>query len=224
MGTDQVREGRQQEQVSGDRQPIRVVVIDPHPIVREGVRSVLANAPDLRLVGEAATAPSAEGIVSDVRPDVVLLELWLARTSTIGLSICRRLTRRGGLSVLVFTDSIDESTAAQAIRSGAQGFIAKNVSPSELVNAVRAAARGDYPLDLGSARKVVRRGPMQPQLSAREQTVIRLVADGRSNREIGHELKVAETTVRFHMRNAMHKLGATRRSSAVYVASKAGLI
>lgn len=214
---------------------IRVGVVDDHSIVRQGLRAMLEREPDLRVVGEAASAASAMAMVAQARPDVVLLDLKLsAGGDRDGLRVCAAVTERfPGSRVLVLTTFADEWLILEAIKQGAQGYVVKDVELTELIQAVRAVHRGESAFDSRSASVVVhwmhgngKRGPGVPaqQITPREREILVLLARGMSNSAIGQRLYISGTTVKFHVGNVMHKLGATRRAEAVYAASKIGLI
>ena len=210
---------------------IDVVLVDDHAIVRQGVRSVLERTPDLRVVGEAGTAARAMAVVASARPSVVVLDLRLSASSeTEGIDVCAMLAAaHPEVAVLVLTTVIDDQLVLQAIHSGARGYVVKDVDTSELVRAIRAVSRGESAFDSHSAAAMVRGINAVPsaqnrQLTAREREVLRLLARGLSNRAIGKQLYISETTAKFHVCNIMRKLEVTRRAEAVYVASKDGII
>jgi two-component system, NarL family, response regulator DevR len=217
---------------------IRVGIVDDHCVVRQGLRALLDRQPDLRVIGEAASAPAALAMVAQARPDVVLLDLKLsADRDGDGLRVCAAVTERFGDSrVLVLTTFADEWLILEAIKQGAHGYVLKDVEVTELVRAIRAVHRGESAFDPRSASAVVqwlqgsgvrgRRGPGVPaqQITPREREILALVARGLSNSAIGQRLYISGTTVKFHVSNVMQKLGARRRAEAVYAASKMGLI
>jgi DNA-binding NarL/FixJ family response regulator len=217
---------------------IRVGIVDDHSIVRQGLRAMLDREPDLRVVGEAASAVSAITMVEQTGPDVVLLDLKLsARSECDGLRVCAAVTERFPASrVLVLTTFADEWLILEAIKQGAKGYLVKDVEVADLIRAVRAVHRSESAFDSRSATAVVRwvhgngahgqRGPGAPaqQITPREREILALLASGLSNSAIGQRLYISGTTVKFHVGNVMRKLGATRRAEAVYAASKLGLI
>jgi two-component system response regulator DevR len=212
------------------RPPIRIVLVDDHSIMRQGLRAVLEREDDLRVVGEAATPAGAAAAVLDARPNVVLLDLKLsAGPQTDGLDLCRALTTaHPGIGVLVLTTFTEDRLVVRAVQAGARGYVVKDVDTTELVRAIRAVSRGESAFDARSASAVVRTltgaGADREQLTDRELEVLRLLARGLSNRAIGGELYISETTVKFHVGNLMRKLLVSRRAEAVYAASKLGLI
>jgi two-component system, NarL family, response regulator DevR len=209
---------------------IRIVLVDDHSIMRQGLRAVLEREDDLRVVGEAATPAGAAAAVLDVRPNVVLLDLKLsAGPQTDGLDLCRALTTaHPGIGVLVLTTFTEDRLVVRAVQAGARGYVVKDVDTTELVRAIRAVSRGESAFDARSASAMVRTlngaSADREQLTDRELEVLRLLARGLSNRAIGGELYISETTVKFHVGNLMRKLLVSRRAEAVYAASKLGLL
>lgn len=210
---------------------IDIVLIDDHAIVRHGLRSILEREPDLRVVGEASSIETARAVVDRVRPAIVVLDLKLSTGSdTEGLGLCRTLvTDHPGLGVLVLTTFIDDHLVMAAIHNGARGYVVKDVDTSALIRAIRDISRGGSAFDARSAAAMVRgihAAPAEPDhtLTAREQEVLELLARGMSNVEIGRALFISDTTVKFHVGNILRKLGVSRRSEAVHLAGKMGLI
>src|SRR5215470_14954943 len=208
---------------------VGIVLVDDHAIVRQGLRSVLERERDLRIVGEASTADDAMAVVERTRPAVVLLDLKLSTgADSQGLELCSWLTTRyPGLGVLVLTTFLDDNLVAQAIHRGARGYVIKDVDTTELVRAIRAVVRNESAFDSRSAAAMVRSLRLkaeQPVFTERELKVLRALAHGMSNKEIGQQLYISETTVKFHVRNIMRKMDAASRAEAVYEASKLGVI
>lgn len=210
--------------------PIRLVLVDDHAILRQGLRSVLERAEDLVVVGEAASEAEAEAIVRATDPDVVLLDLKLSAGSEFeGLTLCDKLSSAyPDLGLLVLTTFLDEDLVVRAVHAGARGYVVKDVDTTELVRAIRAISAGDSAFDSRSAAAVVRsmsgRTEVRQQLTDREIEVLRLLAAGLSNNKIGEKLYISATTAKFHVSNIMRKLEVSRRAEAVYAASKRGLI
>ncbi|MET7762458.1 response regulator transcription factor [Streptomyces sp. NPDC005336] len=208
---------------------VRVVLVDDHAIVRQGLRSILEREPDLEIVGEASTAAEALAVTERARPDIVLLDLKLSTGADAeGLELCSQLTERcPGPAVLVLTTFLDDSLVVGAIQHGARGYVVKDVDTTELLRSIRAVARNESAFDSRSAAAMARsmRLPTdQPSFTERELKVLELLARGLSNRDIGSRLYISETTVKFHVRNIMRKLDAASRAEAVYEASKLGVI
>lgn len=210
--------------------PIRIVLVDDHSIMRQGLRAVLEREEDLRIVGEAGSAPEAFAAVATGRPQVVLLDLKLASgPQTDGLEVCRKLCAdHPGIGVLVLTTFAEDRLVVESVQAGARGYVVKDVDTTELVRAIRAVSRGESAFDARSASAMVRSlsggMPDRERLTDRELDVLRLLARGLSNRAIGAELFISETTVKFHVGNLMRKLMVSRRAEAVYAATKLGLL
>jgi two-component system response regulator DevR len=208
----------------------RLVLVDDHAILRQGLRAVLEREEDLVVVGEASSEGEAEAVVSAVAPDVVLLDLKLSAGSEFeGLSLCAKLSAaHPGVGLLVLTTFLDEDLVVRAVHAGARGYVVKDVDTTELVRAIRAVSAGESAFDARSAAAVVRslngRNDTRQQLTGRELEVLRLLATGLSNHAIGERLFISATTAKFHVSNIMRKLEVTRRAEAVYAASKRGLI
>lgn len=211
---------------------IRVGIVDDHSIVRQGLRAMLDREPDLRVVGDVGDERSTITMVAQARPDVVLIDLKLTTDGGCeGLGLCAKIAGRFPESrILVLTTFADEWLVREAIRQGAKGYVVKDVDLTELIRAIRAVYRGESAFDSRSASAVVswlRREPdaeATAQITPREREILGMLAQGLSNVAIGKRLYISNTTVKFHVTNLMHKLGAKRRAEAVYAASKLGLI
>lgn len=210
---------------------VSIVMVDDHALLRQGLRSVLERDESFCIVGEASTTAEAVAVVAAQLPDVVLLDLKLSTSSdSEGLELCRRLTaEHPGTAVLVLTTFLDDSLVVDAVQAGAKGYVVKDVDTTALVDAIKAVHRGENAFDSRSVTSVVRSLSGKPEkeegtLTERELTVLRLLARGLSNQDIGRELFISETTAKFHVGNIMRKLEVSRRAEAVYSASKRGLI
>jgi len=214
--------------------PVRILVVDDHTIVRQGLRSILDLEPDFTVVGEAADAPQAIEQTARLRPDVVLLDLMLSdREPAEGLDVCAELRAKfDDVSVVVLTTFLDERLLLGALRRGASGYALKDVDTVELARIIRTVHGGQCAFDPRSAELAVRSltgqpgqpGPPAGVLTNRELEVIRLVAQGATNMRVARELFVSESTVKYHLRTAMRKLGASDRTELVYRASARGLL
>ena len=214
--------------------PVRILVVDDHTIVRQGLRSILDLEPDFTVVGEAADAAQAIEQTARLRPDVVLLDLMLSdREPAEGLDVCAELRAKfDDVSVVVLTTFLDERLLLGALRRGASGYALKNVDTVELARIIRTVHGGQCAFDPRSAELAVRSltgqpgqpGPPAGVLTNRELEVIRLVAQGATNLRVARELFVSESTVKYHLRTAMRKLGASDRTELVYRASARGLL
>lgn len=226
MGEAPVRGPEQVERAA----EVRIVLVDDHAIVRQGLRAVLEREQDLAVVGEASTAGEALAVVGRCDPLVVLLDLKLScGDDTEGLQLCEELTRsHRDVGVLVLTTFLEDNLVVEALRRGARGYVVKDVDTTELVRSIRAVARRETAFDSRSAAAMAHslsgNQETAPDLTQRELRVLELLARGLSNREIGGQLYISETTVKFHVRNIMRKLSVSSRAEAVYAASKTGLI
>jgi DNA-binding NarL/FixJ family response regulator len=210
----------------------RVLIVDDHAIVRRGLRSILELEQDIAVVGEAGGPAEALRTVERTSPEVVLLDLKLsAGGDAEGLAVCSRiLERRPGTGVVVLSTFLDERLVADALRRGAQAYVLKDVDLGELVRIIRAVARGESGFDSRTAavvRALAAGGAAadeSPALTEREREVVRLIAEGLTNREIGQTIFVSESTVKFHVRNVMRKLDVHHRAEVAYAASRLGLL
>jgi DNA-binding NarL/FixJ family response regulator len=203
---------------------LRLLVVDDHPVVRNGLTGMLASQADFDVVGEAADGAEAVTAVAALQPDVVLMDLRMPVMD--GVDAIRAI-RNGPAAppVLVLTTYDADADIVRAIEAGAAGYLLKDAPPVELYAAVRAVAAGGAPLSPTVAARLVHRVRDQPEtLSARELDVLRLVARGASNREVGRDLRISEATVKTHLIHAFEKLGVGDRTSAVTRAIERGLI
>ena len=210
---------------------VGIMLVDDHAIVRQGLRSILEREDDMRVVAEASSAAEAKAVVARSRPQIVLLDLKLSTSSdTEGLDLCADLTSaHPELGVLVLTSFLYDNLVLRGVGAGARGYVVKVVDTSALIRAIRDVSRGESAFDARSASAMVRGlnqadTPSARQLTSRETEVLKLLARGMSNRDIGARLYISETTAKFHVGNILRKLGVSRRAEAVYEASKAGLI
>ncbi|MFJ1925895.1 response regulator [Streptomyces sp. NPDC088131] len=207
---------------------ITLIVVDDHPVVRDGLRGMFASAPEFEVLGEAADG--VEGVEMAVRldPDVVLMDLRMPGGG--GVAAITELTRRGARSrVLVLTTYDTDSDTLPAIEAGATGYLLKDAPREELFTGVRAAADGRTVLSPAIASRLVSRvrAPAAAggeTLSAREREVLELVARGTSNREMAALLFISEATVKTHLTHVFAKLGAKDRAAAVAVAYERGIL
>ncbi|WP_329143815.1 response regulator transcription factor [Streptomyces niveus] len=205
---------------------IRVLLADDHPVVREGLRGMLSAEPDLTVVGEASSGPQAEALSAELGPDIVLMDLRMPGGG--GVESIGRM-RAAGLScrVIVLTTYETDTDILRAVEAGAAGYLLKDLTRAELADAVRAASRGETVLAPSVAARLVdqlRSRPERPRLSQRETAVLRLVAEGCTNAEIGRHLFIGESTVKTHLLRIFTKLGVTDRTAAVTNAMRHGLL
>jgi DNA-binding NarL/FixJ family response regulator len=206
---------------------IRVVVIDDHPIVRQGLVGVLEDEADLAVVGEYGSAREGLGHMGRVQPDVVLLDLEMPELDGIE-ALPALIAAKPGVAVLVFTAYDTEERVLGALRAGAKGYLLKGASAEEIGRAVRLVAAGGSYLEPRVATQVIAQvqSPRRdaPRLSDREREVLRLVADGMATKQVARSLGITERTVKFHVNSIFHKLGADSRAQAVALAVQRGLL
>jgi DNA-binding NarL/FixJ family response regulator len=204
---------------------IKVLLVEDHPIVREGVRSVLDRESDIDVVGGADNLQDGLRLAASLHPDVVLLDLKLPDAGQVdGVAGFAR----GRQQVVIFTAYDTDEDVFRAIRSGARGYVLKGSPAADIAQAIRRVHAGESYLSPRVAAKLVE-GVSQPRgrsglLSARERGVLRLVAAGLSNRQIANTLSISERTVKFHVTALFNKLGADNRAQAVAIAAERGLL
>lgn len=204
---------------------IRILLVDDHPVVRHGLRGMLDAEDDLRVVGEASSGAEGVAVAVAERPDIVLMDLRMPGGD--GVSATEEiLARVPGCRVVVLTTYESDRDILRAIEAGASGYLLKDATPAELADAVRAAARGETVLAPSVASTLVRqvRRPAPPALSTRETEVLRLVAGGLTNAEIGKRLFISEATVKTHLLRVFNKLDVADRTAAVTTAMRHGLL
>ncbi|MEI5526724.1 response regulator transcription factor [Streptomyces brasiliscabiei] len=204
---------------------ISLLVVDDHPVVRDGLRGMFDNAPGFRVLGEASNGVEAVALTAALDPDVVLMDLRMPGGG--GVDAIRELTRRAARAkVLVLTTYDTDSDTLPAIEAGATGYLLKDAPREELFTAVRAAAEGRTVLSPAVASRLVSavRTPAHEPLSAREREVLTLVARGTANREIARELFISEATVKTHLTHLYAKLGVKDRAAAVAKAYERGIL
>ncbi|MCC0099195.1 response regulator transcription factor [Streptomyces flavotricini] len=208
---------------------IRILLADDHPVVREGLRGMLSAEPDLEVVGEAANGPQAEALAAELGPDgldLILMDLRMPGGD--GVESIARISAAGlPVRVVVLTTYENDRDILRAVEAGAAGYLLKDMARAELAGAVRAAVRGETVLAPSVAGRLVdrlRTRPARPRLSDREVAVLRLVAEGATNAEIGRRLFVAESTVKTHLLRIFGKLEVTDRTAAVTTAMRHDLL
>ncbi|TMR25647.1 response regulator transcription factor [Nonomuraea turkmeniaca] len=205
--------------------PIRLIIVDDHPIVRDGLRGIFDADEAFEVVGEAADGPEALAVALRTNPDVVLLDLRMPKMT--GAEVIRRLREQTpGIHVLVLTTFDNDADVLPAIEQGATGYLLKDTPRAELCRAVHAAARGETvlsPAVAGVLRQKARE-PEQRTLSPRELEVLRLIARGATNREIAGRLFITEATVKTHLLHVFAKLEVKDRAAAVAAAYEVGLL
>lgn len=207
-------------------EPIRILLVDDHPVVRSGIRAMLLDQPGFALVGEVATGAEGVAEARRLRPDVVLMDLQLGE-GLHGSEATRQITAAGSGAprVLVLTTFDTDADILAAIEAGATGYLLKDAPPEKLFAAIQAAAAGDSTLAPSVASRLLgrMRSPVAT-LTARELQVLELVAEGLSNRQIGKRLFLSETTIKTHLVHIYAKLEVDSRTAAVAAATRRGLI
>jgi NarL family two-component system response regulator LiaR len=212
-----------------DVAPIRILIADDHAMVREGIRSFIEVNPDLEVVGEAADGVEAVEQALALQPDIMLMDIMMPRLDGIGA--IKRLKEEGcPARILVITSFAEDHQVFPAIKAGALGYILKDSTPQELIQAVRDVHRGEPCLDPGVARKLLGElsrepdlPPTEEPLTERELEVLKLIAQGHSNREIGEQLFLSEGTVSKHASNILGKLHLANRTQAALYALRKGI-
>jgi len=203
---------------------IRLLLGDAHPVVRAGIRAMLESEPDLEVVGEAATAEDAVRLAAASDVDLVLMDLQFPGAMQ-GAEATRRIRSHDDAPrVLVLTNYDTDADILGAIEAGASGYLLKDAPPGELVAAVRAAATGESALAPAVSSRLRASREAADSLTAREAEVLTLVAEGRSNRDIGRTLFLSEATVKSHLVHIFTKLGVGSRTAAVARARELGAI
>jgi DNA-binding NarL/FixJ family response regulator len=211
--------------------PIRILVIDDHPIVRDGLRAILGTQPDFAVIGEAGTGVDAVRLSHTLNPDVVLLDLEMPEMDGVeALQQMRKLCPH--VRVIVLTAFDTDERIVSAVRAGAQGYLLKGTPREEIFRAIRVVSRGGSLLEPLVASKLMHHlesGAQQPaqaseQLTEREREVLQLLAQGRTNKEIAASLVISERTVKFHVSSILAKLNVGNRTEAVTLAAQQGLV
>jgi two-component system, NarL family, response regulator LiaR len=205
--------------------PIRVLIVDDHEVVREGLRNFLELQDGMVIAGEAGDGEEGVALAAELQPDVVLMDLVMPKVS--GVEAMRALRERApGIRVIVLTSFIDDEHLLPAMRAGAAGYLLKNVRPQELARAIRTADAGEALIDPAVAARLVdalaesEQDDGYERLTPREREVLDLIGRGFSNKRIALELGVAEKTAKTHVSNLLGKLGLPDRTQAALYASR----
>ncbi|HEY3507132.1 MAG TPA: response regulator transcription factor [Actinocatenispora sp.] len=202
---------------------IRVLIVDDHPVVREGLRGILGAEGGIVVVGEAGSATEAVAAARAHEPDVVLMDLRMPDGDGVQATVAV-LAQVPRCRVVVLTTYENDADILRAVEAGATGYLLKDAGRGELAKAIRAAARGETVLAPSVAAKLVSRMRSPVGLTAREMEVLRLVGAGRTNAEIGRALYISEATVKTHLLRTFGKLGVSDRTAAVTVALERGIL
>src|SRR6266481_2678148 len=205
-----------------DQARIRILIADDHPVVRHGIKMSLKAQRDMTVVGEACDGVEALTLIKDQLPDVVLLDLRMPRMD--GLDVIAEVdASRLPIQVIIMTTFETEADVCRSLKAGARGYLPKDSSQEEILDAIRRVSVGETYLPARIVQKVAE-GLRKPELSPRELEVLQCVAAGKSNKEIGTQLFIAEGTVKTHIKRVLEKLGAVGRTAAVRQAMHRGLV
>jgi NarL family two-component system response regulator LiaR len=205
---------------------VRILIVDDHGVVRQGLRMYLALDPELEVVGEAANGAEALRLAHEQKPDVVLMDLLMPVMDGIAATAAIR-RELPDVEVIALTSVLEDSAVYGAMRAGAIGYLLKDTEADELSRAIKAAAAGQVQLSPSVAARLLREVPAPPlpePLTEREKEVLRELASGKSNKEIAAALIIAEKTVRTHVSNILAKLGVASRTQAALHAVRSGLV
>src|SRR4051794_8231117 len=213
----------------GDKDMITIVIVDDHAIVRQGLRTYLDLQPDMKVVGEAPDGNKAIEMARDLLPDIMLMDLVMPKMD--GVEATRSVTTVSpSTKVIVLTSFSEDEQVFASIKAGAQGYLMKDVLPSELAKAIRTVYRGEAQLDPEIARKLMHEfsnpQPTKPKhdLTERELEVLRLISLGKTNRDISEELVLSEKTVKTHVSNILQKLHLSDRTQAAVYALRQKIV
>jgi DNA-binding NarL/FixJ family response regulator len=209
---------------------IRVLIVDDHEMVREGLMSMLRSEPDFEVVGQTGHGEDVAELVDSSKPDVVLLDARLPDIS--GVEVCRRLTRtHPGAAVIILTTYTDIELVEECLQAGARGYVVKDVEKFSLKESIRAVSRGQSVLAPQVAGQIIERMKNRPEeakrpagLNASQVAILRLISRGHSNREIAADVHLSENTVKTHVQEIFRKLGVRNRVEAAILAGKSGWI
>ncbi len=214
----------------GMNETIAILVVDDHPIVRDGLEAILSTQPDFQISGAAASGEEALTLFEKQRPDVVLLDLEMPGMD--GVEVIRQLRKRSpGVRIVVFTAFDTDERILSALQAGAKGYLLKGAPRSELFEAIRVVHQGGSLLQPVVASRLLNQiaepdsdtFPLE-ELTPREKDALMLLAQGKQNKEIAAELHITERTVKFHISSILAKLGAGNRTEAVRIAVQQGLV
>lgn len=210
---------------------IKVLIVDDHAIVRQGLRTLLELMPDIEVTGEAANGRIALDLIPTLRPDVVMMDIKMPEMD--GITATREICQLGlGTKIIALTSFLDDTNIIPAIQAGATSFLLKDVMPNELIETIRAAYRGEARLHPNVARRLMEEvsthaaNPRSqiPDITDREMEVLRLIANGKSNREIATDLVLSEKTVKTHVSSLLGKLDLNDRTQLAIYAIKNHLV
>jgi two-component system, NarL family, response regulator LiaR len=205
---------------------IRILLVDDHSVVRQGLRMFLELDPEIEVIGEASNGAEALELLARQKPDVVVMDILMPVMD--GITAIQAIRRDyPGIEVIALTSVLEDASVVNAIRAGAIGYLLKDTGAEELRRSIKAAANGQVQLSPEAAARLMReiRAPESPEkLTERETEVLRLLASGKTNKEIALALHVSETTVKSHVSSILSKLGVPSRTQAALYAVRIGLV
>jgi DNA-binding NarL/FixJ family response regulator len=214
------------EQVAESSEKIRVLLVDDHHVVRQGLVMFLGLDPELQVVGEAADGAQAVQLADQVKPDVILMDILMPVMD--GLTAIQKIKQaHPEIEIIALTSVLEDDKVYKAVHAGAMGYLLKDTRADELAKAIKAASRGEVQLHPEAAKRLIRevRMPESPEkLTERETEVLRLIAKGLSNKDIAMQLVVSEKTVKTHVSNVLAKLHLPSRTQAALYALREGLV
>jgi NarL family two-component system response regulator LiaR len=206
--------------------PIRILIVDDHAVVRQGLKMFLGLDPELDVIGEGSDGKEAIRLARQLQPDVVLMDLLMPGMNGIeAIEILRK--EMPDIEVIALTSVLEDQSVVGAIRAGAIGYLLKDTEADELIRSIKAAAEGQVQLSPKAAARLMRevRAPESPEaLTERETEVLRLLAQGQSNKEIARTLSIGEKTVKTHVSSILSKLNVSSRTQAALHAVRIGLV
>jgi DNA-binding NarL/FixJ family response regulator len=206
--------------------PIRILIVDDHSVVRQGLRMFLSRDEELEIIGEAENGAQAVALATELRPDVILMDMLMPVMDGIEATGTIRKSMPD-TEVIALTSVLEDAAIVGAIKAGAIGYLLKDTQAAELRRAIKAAAAGQVQLSPQAAARLMRevRAPDAPeQLTERETDVLKLLARGKANKEIAQELVIGEQTVKTHVSNILTKLGVQSRTQAALYAAQKGIV
>jgi DNA-binding NarL/FixJ family response regulator len=202
--------------------PIRILIADDHPIIREGLRIIIAMQKDMEIVGEAATGEEALTLYAALKPDVILLDLRMPGKD--GFQAAEEIIESDpGARIIIITTYDGDENIRRSLKAGAKAYLLKDAPRQEIWNTIRIVHSGKSSLPPAIAAKIAENFS-KPELSLRQKEVLQLIATGKSNKEIGLKLDISEGTVKAHVKSVLSKLEALSRTEAIAIASRRGLV